>query len=150
MNNIKWRKVRNKAVDNTIEKVENRLDVVLPSDLRDCILEFNGGRPTPYLFDFSDRKQVVFANLLDFSLMKEINVLSIYESVKNRMIELVYPIASEPGGDLICLDYREGKDKTPKIAYWDHELAFEDPATAIFYICDTFTELLSKLYESEE
>ncbi|MEC1599882.1 SMI1/KNR4 family protein, partial [Bacillus spizizenii] len=36
---------------------------------------------------------------------------------------------------------------SPSIVFWDHEMAFEDPERALSPVCDSFTELVNKLYE---
>lgn len=150
MSNINWRKVRVKASVDNIKIVENKLGIILPTDFKVCVLENNGGRPSPYVFDIENRKGNVFATLLDLSLSKETNMVTMREYVLDRLVDNIYPFADDPGGNLICFDYRGGNDRPPKIVYWDHEIAYEDPEGALFYICDTFTQLLDMLYDQEE
>lgn len=150
MNNIIWKRTIGELDMNDINKVEKHWGVTLPDDYKQCCINNHRGRPNPCVYDFEYKTGALFSYLLSFKEDNSYYILKDYNNIKDRLVDNVYPFADDPGGNFICFDYREGKDKTPKVVYWDHELAYEDPATAIFYICDTFTELLSKLYESEE
>ncbi|MBN8617065.1 MAG: SMI1/KNR4 family protein, partial [Deltaproteobacteria bacterium] len=51
------------------------------------------------------------------------------------------PFANTGGGDLVCLDYRQGP--TPSIAYWHHgRCGDEDEVTAVAASFTSFLELL--------
>ncbi|WP_420976236.1 SMI1/KNR4 family protein [Bacillus vallismortis] len=58
----------------------------------------------------------------------------------------VIPIADDVFGNEICYGFRKGIS-SPSIVFRDHEIAYENPDGALSYICDSFTELINKLYE---
>ncbi|MDL5142234.1 SMI1/KNR4 family protein [Bacillus atrophaeus] len=62
------------------------------------------------------------------------------------MPDKVIPIADNVFGNEICFDFRKGLN-SPSIVYWDYEITFEDPERALSPVCDSFTELVNKLYE---
>ncbi len=51
-------------------------------------------------------------------------------------------------GDLICFDYREGKNNSdPAVVYWNHE---SNPKTAVSFIAKDFESFLGLLRSTEE
>ena len=84
--------------------------------------------------------------LLSYDETQPHYILKEYRSIKTRLPRKVYPIGSDPFGNYICFNYREN-ESNPCIVFWDHEKA--SPKTAISYVCDSFSELISKLYEAD-
>ncbi|MHB1042660.1 MAG: SMI1/KNR4 family protein [Eubacteriales bacterium] len=132
-------------VDN-ISIVEGAFGVKFPEDYIECVMKNHGGHPTLDIFYIDGRGETVFNWLLSFNSDDVLFIVKIYNDIRDRLVDDIYPFADDPFGNFICFDYRKGKDKPPSIAFWDHELAYEDPEKGIFPICSTFTELLSKLY----
>ncbi|WP_338390700.1 SMI1/KNR4 family protein [Bacillus atrophaeus] len=64
----------------------------------------------------------------------------------HRLVDKIIPFATDAGGNLFCFDYRMSSQE-PVIVFWDHEIAYEDKESSISYVCDSFTELINKLYE---
>ena len=90
----------------------------------------------------------VFNNFLSFDEEDSSNIINAYNDVKDRLIEKVIPFAEDPFGNLLCFDYRNSEQ--PIIVFWEHEKAFNNKENAISFICNTFSELLNMLHESEE
>ncbi|MBA2858721.1 hypothetical protein HNP93_001422 [Methanococcus maripaludis] len=147
---IKWVSVGKPLETYEIIEVEEFFGIKFPNDYVECLKVNAGGCPKPEVFDFKNHKEAVFNRL--FTCDKADShyfILDNYYAIKDRLIDNIYPIADDPFGNCICFDYREGNDKTPKIVFWDHEIAYGNPKNAISYICDSFSELLSKLYFCE-
>lgn len=108
-----------------------------------------GGRPSLQEFDIKKRGTADFKRLLHLDPKNNDYIVTVYENIKDRLVEGVYPIADTPGGDCICFDYRFNQYQ-PSIVYWDHELAYENPEKGLFFVANTFTELLNKLYDEDE
>ncbi|MCY9419390.1 SMI1/KNR4 family protein, partial [Bacillus inaquosorum] len=77
---------------------------------------------------------------------RPIDLLSTIDNVKDRLVDKIIPFATDAGGNLFCFDYRMSSQE-PVIVFWDHEIAYEDKESSISYVCDSFTELINKLYE---
>ncbi|MBN1698939.1 MAG: SMI1/KNR4 family protein [Spirochaetales bacterium] len=148
-NNVKWFVKKKDISDKEIIKVENIFNIRFPEDYRECVKINNGGAPKPEAYDFKDHKEAVFEWLLNFNEGLANNIIKTYNAIKDRLVDNIYPFASDPFGNYICFDYREDK-KAPKIVFWDHEVASRYPEDAISYICDSFSELLDKLYEPDD
>ncbi|WP_094229184.1 SMI1/KNR4 family protein [Methanolobus psychrotolerans] len=144
---IEWLFVSRPAKDKEILEVEHILGIKFPDDYKECLKQNAGGSPEPNVFDFTKRKEAVFNRLFTCDPNDAYYYIpDNYKAIKDRLIDDIYPIADDVFGNCICFDYREGKDKAPKVVFWDHEVAYESPEKAIYYICDSFIELLSKLY----
>jgi hypothetical protein len=135
------------GIDGKIKQVENTFGIQFPNDFRQCIIENNAGYPKPDCF-YIGFKGEVFNNLLTFDLESQYSILNIFNILKNRLIDKVFPFGRDPFGNYICFDYRNG-DK-PIIVFWEHETASIDKASAIKKVCDSFSELIDMLEENEE
>ncbi|MEK3709361.1 SMI1/KNR4 family protein [Bacillus mojavensis] len=149
MQSIKWRKrsTFQEATNSQIKEVEEKLKIKFPTDYKEFIKDHNGCSPI-------DKKVVLFQdsresinNLLSIGdPTRPIDLLSTIDNVKDRLVDKIIPFATDAGGNLFCFDYRMSPQK-PVIVFWDHEIAYEDKESSISYVCDSFTELINKLYE---
>ncbi len=73
------------------------------------------------------------------------SLLEAVEAVSDRIPTKVISFGEDPFGNLYCFDYREGS--SPKVVYWDHEKAFNDPENSLTYIADSFTGFVNMLYD---
>lgn len=138
----------NESVETTsISKVEDIFGIEFPRDYVECIIKNNGGYPKPNRFNLNGNEEV-FNNFLSFDEEDSSNIINAYNDVKDRLIEKVIPFAEDPFGNLLCFDYRNSEQ--PIIVFWEHEKAFNNKENAISFICNTFSELLNMLHESEE
>ncbi|MCY8289656.1 MULTISPECIES: SMI1/KNR4 family protein [unclassified Bacillus (in: firmicutes)] len=149
MQSIKWRKrsTFQEATNSQIKEVEEKLKIKFPTDYKEFIKDHNGCSPI-------DKKVVLFQdsresinNLLSIGDPTwPIDLLSTIDNVKDRLVDKIIPFATDAGGNLFCFDYRMSSQE-PVIVFWDHEIAYEDKESSISYVCDSFTELINKLYE---
>ncbi len=121
-----------------ITEVEQLFGYKLPDDFKKCIVINNGGSPVPNTFDCDDgRIGAVFNNLLSFTDVN-INIRMFSEYAPQKLI----PFARDPFGNLLCFDYSTS-EKFPKVVFYDCE---GTSSKVINPICDSFTELLDRLY----
>lgn len=145
--NLRWICENESVETTTISKVEYIFGIEFPRDYVECIIKNNGGYPKPNRFNLNGNEEV-FNNFLSFDEEDSINIINAYNDVKDRLIEKVIPFAEDPFGNLLCFDYRNNEQ--PIIVFWEHEKAFNNKENAISFICNTFSELLNMLHESEE
>lgn len=146
-NNIKWICDNGKLDMNDIYKVENIFGIKFPKDYVKCILYNNGGYPTHDRFILNGNEEIL-NNLVSLDEKDSNNILDIFNDIKEHLIKNLIPFAEDPFGNLLCFDYRNNSQ--PSIVFWEHEKAFNDKEMAITYLCISFTELISILYESKE
>ncbi len=132
-----------------VEAIEWVLGVKLPDDYLECAMVNHGGRPSLKCLDFAKRKDNVFQSLLPLTEQsKRMGVVQMISSVTDRLPGQVIPFGNDPGGNLYCFDYR--RSPSPRVVYWDHELAVGNPPEAIVPVAESFTELLGMLHGCEE
>lgn len=138
-----------------ISQFEVLMNIKLPQDYKDFMLENNGGMPIEsWMFDFIDINQInnrsVIQNFLVIYLEETDEIDDLGQSYKILSEQgfappSVLPIAEDPSGNIIFLVIAE--EGFGKIYFGDHELA--DPETGYLImspIADSFTEFLEKCY----
>ena len=146
-NNLRWICENEKVEIETIMNLEATLGVKFPRDYVEVVMQNDGAYPKPNRFDLNGNEEV-FNNLLSFSKDDSCYIVDTYNYAKDRLIDKIVPFAEDPFGNLICFDFRNISQ--PCIVFWEHEKAFSDKNSAIVYLCDSFTELLQMLHQTEE
>jgi cell wall assembly regulator SMI1 len=108
-----------------LREVEASIGYPLPDQYRRFLLSHNGGRPQSVSFRF-ERKPGEYADSVVhwFYGIKAgseffINFERHYRILKDRMPPNIIPIASDPGGNQICISV-SGSD-AGFVYFWDHE-----------------------------
>lgn len=163
MVNVKWKYSDRTINIDDIKKVEEILEIKFPQDYEQYAIYNNGANLEPNCFEMGNN-QKVFGALLSYDEHSIDNILSVYSRINKFLPRKVIPFACEPSGDYICFDYNDSKTE-PKIVFWYHEKSVSEDdldsfderilknntldnlqRDAIYYICNSFTELLNKLY----
>jgi hypothetical protein len=136
---------------NNLNLIENDWKVKLPPQLRSIIQDHNKSYPENYVFDTEKSKERVFGGLLSFDLSSKNNIRHHFQAIRDRLPEGVFPIAIDPGGNYICLDYRIDMDAEPKVVLWDHEgfILNGKETYNIEHIARSFDNFLLGLYKDE-
>ncbi|SUJ04693.1 SMI1 / KNR4 family [Sphingobacterium spiritivorum] len=159
---MKWLYKKHLKEVNSIQKVENRLGITFPLDYINIVKEHNACTPSPNTIDTSRQSGKAFGELLNFNLDTTENIISLYDELKNKLPEKVYPITMDPGGNFLCYDFREDENN-PTIVRWDHEQKFSIEGGKIIikyqeresdyyhldFVANSFTEVVSGLYGDE-
>lgn len=146
-NNLRWICENDDVELVTISNIETAFGVKFPNDYVEIIMKNDGGYPKPNRFNVNGNEEV-FNNLLSLNEEDSSNLIDTYNDVEDRLVEKVIPFAEDPFGNLICFDYRTNNQ--PIIVFWEHEKVFNDKESVMSYLCDSFTELLLMLHESQE
>jgi hypothetical protein len=130
-----------------VEKFEELIGAKLPSDYRDWLLEFNGGRPSPKRMEFvehgtstgSDVHWIYGIGSPDWA-----DVNDSYVTFKRRIPHACLPIARDSGGNQYLLDLIAGG-----IWFWNHEEGTESPEdrSNMSFCANSFTDFLGRLQE---
>lgn len=131
--------------------IEKDWRVKLPSNLKSIIKDHNKSYPEKHVYDTEKSKERVFGGLLDFDLSSNNNIQDHFQAIRKRIPEGVFPIAIDPGGNYICLDYRIDKEAEPRIVLWDHEgfILNGKETYNIEYVASSFDNFLSGLYQDK-
>lgn len=99
--------------------LEAQLGVKLPNSYRDFLKKHNGGYPQPDGFDFANGEDGSSVDkFLEISSSKNESVSEYYNNYKDRIPKDYFPIAKDPGGNLILIGV---KNSNADIYFWDHE-----------------------------
>jgi len=163
MNTIRWRYQDGEIDDLWIRNVEDKIGLELPDDYKKCVKINQGGSPTLYLFEVNGVERVFGALLKINNPDSGTDILNVFKNYKDTLPKGLVPFAFDPAGDLICFDYKDHGDN-PIIVFWEHENAGEKETYMqeeglreeqaeerarenVYYVAETFTEFLEKLYD---
>jgi hypothetical protein len=143
---IEWENIKLKIDDKNIGYIETFFNIKFPNTYIDCIKKYNGGKPIPNIFDLPNGNEESIRNLIDADLKAEWNIISVYKHL-SKYLGNVIPFGEDSNGNLICFDYRKGKNLQPQIVFWEHETAAINNDEAFSEICNSFTDFLKMLRE---
>jgi hypothetical protein len=135
--------------DVEITQLETRLGIRLPHDYKNFLLSHNGGRTEPWMmFNIHGNKRdshaivgFFFSIGGDSNIDLEANVHAYSDRVPGNIL----PIASDPGGNLLCISV-SGVDEG-KLYFWTHEEECEDGEMPsyenLYFVADSFRELIA-------
>jgi len=142
----KWTFTEDIVSDELISEVEKKYGIVFPKDYKECVKQYNGGYPEPNVFDYDDGIQGVFNDLISFT-NTEMNMFMFYDFLNEELPQGIVPFGRDPFGNLLCFDYRYNTTN-PSIVFFDHE--DDEENDVIFYVTDSYTDLLERLYSLED
>ena len=132
MKNITWKYVKELKNPAAIDEFENNNNFSFPSDLKQILTTYNGGRPSSKYYDLDDEKDKEFKTLLSFNKSDIENIYKCFplDSSKKSLI----PFASDPAGNYFVI-------KNGKICFWNHE------TDVCKIISNSFTDFLQQLHD---
>lgn len=132
MNVITWKYVKELQNEKAIDEFEKKHNFSYPQDLKQILINFNGGRPSSKYYDLANEKDKEFKTLLSFNETDIENVYKCYplDSSDKSLI----PFASDPAGNYFVL-------KDNEIYLWNHETDY------LSKISSTFTDFLNSLHD---
>ena len=137
-----------------LAEVEQRLGEPVPAAYKRFLLAHNGGRPDPRAYiiyghdgaPFDEGSVTYFLGVRPGEIDDLEEHVEIYE---NRIPAHFFPIAVDPGGNLLCIS-TAGND-AEAVYFWDHEEeanACETPGyDNVYFVASSFEDLLDRLQE---
>ncbi|MDN5214019.1 SMI1/KNR4 family protein [Fulvivirgaceae bacterium BMA12] len=135
-----------------IRELESKLNLNFPTSYRNHLLKFNGGRCKPNVFNFEEegKKEKSFIDWFlavhDGEYDNLEDYFNTYKIEEKRMPDAVFPIAHDPGGNLICMDSNDGS-----IHFWDHEKEVDynqsddSDRTNLYFVARNLNDFMSSL-----
>ncbi|HDR7659155.1 1,3-beta-glucan synthase regulator [Bacillus wiedmannii] len=159
---LEWEYADAEVSETKIKEIGLQLGFQLPQDYIDCVKINGGASVLPEEFNVGNVERC-FGSLFSFDEESSEYIVKKYEIYKLMLPQNVFPIAIDPAGNLICLDYKNNIEN-PIVVFWEHENAGEKEMLMhqeglteaqveelarenIFYIADTFTDFLSELHD---
>jgi cell wall assembly regulator SMI1 len=132
-----------------ISQFETNREIVFPSLYRDFLVAKNGGIPDLKYYPIVGMHLNPFGGIqLFFGLNKKIQHYSLeeaYDLYAGGIPHGIVPIADDGGGNYVCLDLRNGKER---VAYWDKRHFWgtgQWRESDLYRVADTFAEFLTSL-----
>jgi len=149
---MEWSNYDNVKLDkqSLLGQIRNNWHIELPSQFIELIVNFNNGVPKKNVFD-TEVSQRMLGSFLNFNKDANYNAFEVWESIKKRLPELVFPIASDPFGNFTCFDYRNNI-KQPEVIFWEHEGYINEEGEECYdieYAAKSFSDFINKLYTPE-
>jgi cell wall assembly regulator SMI1 len=142
-------KIRNSRPSITIAEiieVESEIGLVLPEDYRNFLMLHNGGNPDPSLFPLTGdplNPYGILRRLYCICPGDPLNLIDNYFLTKDRLPNGILPIGEDSFGNLICIGLLQ--NNFGKIFFWDHEEEINQINKNIYFVANSFTELLNML-----
>ncbi|MDQ0114059.1 SMI1/KNR4 family protein [Paenibacillus harenae] len=163
MSRVIWDNPSSMITESMIKEVEHSLGVKFPDDFIKIILEHNGSGPIPAIFKVGSTPKI-FGYLRSFHATDDNSILKVNQAIKCMLPEKVISIAKTADGDYICYDF-SSTEPTLVYAEMDKLISEEDLSDeeleqpelverlkreGIHPLASTFTELINRLYSSDE
>jgi hypothetical protein len=147
--------VSEQLTERDIERAERELGRQIPSAYREFLRKYNGGHPSPSDFKMAGIRKgtTQIASVKSFlginTPVETLNLNYVMETFQGRVPAGFFPIARDPGGNLIGIgDFglRPGK-----VYFWDHEREAEEGEppvdTNMYLVSDSFEAFIEGLGE---
>ncbi len=120
-----------------LEALEKKLDVSLPKQYRNFLLEQNGGRPDLPDFIVPNWGESVANTFYGVGIGGLYDLDAVLYRLDDVIpIDRVIPIADDPGGNQICLGIRS--EYFGKIYFWVHDEMDEDEVRPLIEVAPSF------------
>ena len=132
---MNWKYVKPLQSENLINDFECLVCYEFPEEFRDCVLQFNGGRPERKGFDTDVNAGRELKSFLSFNSDDRETVWKIHEWNKEELANKYVAFAIDNFGNLICFDA-----DNDEVVFLNHE------DLSVEHIANTFSEFLELLY----
>ncbi|MDH6373875.1 hypothetical protein M2444_005718 [Paenibacillus sp. PastF-3] len=133
-----------KITINEIREFEGKYVLKLPEQYIDFLLKYNGGYPETSTFKISDEEgESVVNKFYGIGDMKG-NLAKVFEVLDGELPEGFISIASDPGGNEICIGISE--KYFGKIYFWMHDMESDEEMENMFFLKNSFNDFFENLY----
>ncbi|MED4651219.1 SMI1/KNR4 family protein [Bacillus pseudomycoides] len=130
-----------------LEVFEREHNLKFPDLYREFLLNYNGGYVNPNVFSISSEEGESALNVF-YGIGNMHNNLEKKFNFFDEILEIGFiPIASDSGGNQICLGINESFYE--KIYCWDHEQETDESMENMYFLADNINDFLDGLYESK-
>ncbi|WP_152658616.1 SMI1/KNR4 family protein [Oceanobacillus sp. CFH 90083] len=139
--------IHDKLSLNELEDFEIEQGLNFPESYRDFLLKYNGGYVNPNVFYISSEEGESAINIF-YGIGNMYNNLEKKLDLFDDLIDIGFiPIASDSGGNQICLGVNEKYFE--QVYFWNHEQETDELMESMHYLGENINKFLNSLYESE-
>lgn len=144
--------------ERNIQQFESTTSIRLPNGYRGFLLQHNSGAPEPESFFMTrlatgEREEGCIGWLFGINTgNRNIEMEEVLRTYETRIPDNFLPIATDPGGNLICLSVYG--DDLGMVYFWDHEWELDQGNVAgyenVAFIAQDFPAFLNALFSYNE
>ena len=134
---MEWKYVKNLESADLISEFEELTKYILCDSFKECVVAYNGGRPSGMFFDTNKNNARAIKTFLSFNKTDKENVWDAIKCDKEALAERYIPFAVDYFGNSVCFDTENNE-----VVFIDHE------NTNVEIAADDFDAFLRKLYDS--
>ena len=132
---MNWKYVKQLKSQNYIEDFEHKINYTFPASFKECVKEYNGGKPDYRSFNTDKSENREIKSFLSFNPEDRESIWKVYDWNIDLTNNSFIPFAIDNFGNLICF----GKN-TDNIVFINHETADTE------YVAKDFSIFLNSLY----
>ncbi len=134
--------------ENELIAFSGKIGYELPKDYIEFLRHHNGGYVKNSISSYSENGNQKFILTSMFGLGSDDDLISQFETYKNRIPNTCIPIGRDAGGNLVCLNLSE--ERYGYVYFWNHEeeLHYEEGKITIndlYFIAETVNEFLNSI-----
>ncbi len=133
---MEWKYVKPLCSEELIAEYEALVSYRLPEAFKECVRQYNGGRPANRSFDTDKSQERSLKSFLSFNKGDRETVWKTADCMSKRTLQLYVPFASDNFGNLICFD-----KQNDSVVFLDHESRGKETAAP------DFRSFMEALYE---
>lgn len=130
MSQVHWNKIKPLTNLDAVTQFESKYHVTIPDDLKNCIIEHNGGRPSPNTIKTKNGKEYDVKLLLSYNPEDKETV---YKCISYFCEKKLLPFAVDSSGNYYCMCGN-------KVVLWVQ-------SDETYDVSDSFSAFISGLYE---
>lgn len=116
MDNIKWKRIKPLESDTALKAFQDAKGIVIPENLKELIIDVNGGRPDKKTFKDGQGRTYQMTRLLSYNENDIDTIYKVADYFIRTFSSKILPFATEASGDYFCVDLTSGE-----VVYWNHE-----------------------------
>jgi cell wall assembly regulator SMI1 len=146
IDSFNWKRLSEPMSESVIKEAEVQLGVTFPEEVFELFRKYHGASLPDYGFDYLEPElgkiTTCIGEIFNFKPNNFLNLLEMNKDLSEEFPQGIIAIAMDPGGNYVCLDYRNKNEKEPSVVYCSLETGLEDP---FIFVANSFTSFLDML-----
>ena len=113
---MEWKYVKPLKSEDLISEYEALVGYQLPEAFKECVRQYNGGRPANRTFDTDKSQERSLKSFLSFNREDRETVWKTVDCMSKKTVQSYAPFAIDNFGNLICFD-----KQNDSVVFLDHE-----------------------------
>ncbi len=130
---IKWKRIKPLKSQTAISEIEQTYNLSIPSEVKACITQNNGGRPVPNTISVDSKLETDIKCLLSYNSDDKDSIFPVINFFIENYKGTLLPFAMDSSGNYFCM-------KGSQVVLWTQDMD-------VVPVCHDFASFLDSLYE---